>query len=86
MEFHHKPDEEAQLLPEPVKGMLLGRIVFAADAVVHHLGIHVISTDGPQEPSRENALATLEALGFSSSALKILETFDTEYEAIRSFF
>ncbi len=86
VEFHHKPDEEAKSLPEPVKGMLLGRIVFAADAVVHHLGIHVISTDGPQEPSRENALAALEGLGFSSSALKILETFDTEYDAIRSFF
>lgn len=86
VEFHHKPDEEAQSLAEPVKGMLLGRIVFSADAVVHHLGIHVISLDGPQEPSRENALAALEALGFSSSALKILESFDTEYDAIRSFF
>ena len=86
VEYHHMPDEEEKALPEQVKGMLLGRIVFAADAVVRHLGIHVISIDGPQESSRANALATLEALGFSSSALKILDNFETEYEAIRSFF
>lgn len=86
VEFHHKPDEEEKSLAEPVKGMLLGRVVFVADVVVRHLGIYVISIHGPQEPSRENALAALEEHGFGSSAAQIIETFETEYEAIKSFF
>lgn len=86
VEFHHLPDEEEKILLEPVGGMLLGRIIFTADAVVHHLGIHVTAVEGPKEPSPENAQATLEALGFATVAQKILETFDVEYEAIRMFF
>jgi len=86
VEFHHLPDEEDSILLEPVNGMLLGRIIFIADQVAHHLGLHVTSAEGQPEPSRENALATLEALGFAADAHKILETFEVEYEAIRIFF
>ena len=90
VEFHHDPDaevqEEAALLSDPPKGILLGRIIFAADTAIRHLGFHVLSIDGPSQPSRPDAQAALEMLGFRDSATKILEAFDSEYDAIKAFF
>lgn len=86
VEFHHQPEEEEKVLIEPASGMLLGRIIFTADAVAHKLGLHVTAVEGTPEPSREAALQTLEALGYSSNAQTILDSFDVEYEAIKMFF
>jgi HD-like signal output (HDOD) protein len=86
VEFHHHPDEEAKSMIEPPSGMLLGRVIFIADVVTHHLGLHVTAVEGPQEASHENAMASLEALGFGANGSKILEDFDVEYEAIKMFF
>ena len=86
VEYHHQPDEEEKVLSEATNGMLLGKIVFTADAVVRNLGLHVITIPGQPEASREIALSTLEALGFASTATKILEEFEVEFEAIKSFF
>jgi HD-like signal output (HDOD) protein len=86
VEFHHEPEEEEKVLLEPVNGMLLSRIVFTADSTVRQLGLNVVAIEGPIEPSLENAQATLEALGFGNSASKILETFEVEYDAIKTFF
>jgi len=86
VEFHHNPDDEQDTLLEAPKGVLLGHIIFAADTAVKHLGIRVVACDGPAEASRPDALAALEILGFRDSATKILDAFDTEYDAIRSFF
>lgn len=86
VEFHHDPDAEKGTLLEAPQGVLLGHIIFAADTAVKHLGIHVLACDGPAEPSRPDAQAALEMLGFRESASKILESFDAEYDAIKSFF
>jgi HD-like signal output (HDOD) protein len=86
VEFHHQPDAEEDTLLEPVSGILLGRIVFTADAVAHQMGLHVTDAEGSPEARREQALATLEALGFASQAKEIMENFDVEFEAIRTFF
>ncbi|WP_031499799.1 HDOD domain-containing protein [Bryobacter aggregatus] len=86
VEFHHQPEEEAALLATPVKGILLGRLIFIADVIAHHLGLHVLPAEGPAQPSRANALAALEMFGFHAVAPKLLEQFDTEYDAIRAFF
>ncbi len=86
VEFHHMPDEEEKILLEPSSGILLGRIIFTADAVAHHLGLHVTAVEGTTEPNRENAIATLEALGFGQNAQKLLDDFENEYEAIKVFF
>lgn len=86
VEFHHMPEEEEKILLEPASGILLGRIIFTADAVAHHLGLHVTAVEGPTEPNRENAIATLEALGFGQNAQKLLDDFENEYEAIKVFF
>ncbi len=86
VEFHHMPDEEEKILLEPASGILLGRIIFTADAVAHHLGLHVTAVEGTTEPNRENAIATLEALGFGQNAQKLLDDFENEYEAIKVFF
>jgi HD-like signal output (HDOD) protein len=72
VEYHHSPDAEEQALLEPVGGMLLGRIVFTADAVAHQMGLHVTSAEGSLEVRREQAIGTLEALGFAGKANKIL--------------
>lgn len=86
VEFHHMPDEEEKILLEPASGILLGRIIFTADAVAHHLGLHVTAVEGSTETNRENAIATLEALGFGQNAQKLLDDFENEYEAIKVFF
>ena len=86
VEFHHEPEEEEKVLLEPVNGVLLSRIVLTADSTVRKLGLNVVAIEGPIEPSVENARATLEALGFGDSASKILETFEVEYDAIKTFF
>ena len=86
VEFHHQPDAEQELLAEPAKGELLGRIIFAADTAISHLGFHVLPCDGPATPSRPDAQAALELLGFRDSAVKVLEEFDKEYDAVKSFF
>jgi HD-like signal output (HDOD) protein len=86
VEFHHQPDEEEKVVLEPAPGLLLGRIIFTADAVAHHLAIHVLPVEGSKEPSQESAIATLEALGFGSSAQDLLSSFEQEFEAIKSFF
>lgn len=86
VEFHHMPDEEEKFLPAPANGILLSRIVFTADSVARNLGLHIKKFEAPVEPSRGNAMATLEALGFSKSASSILDSFEVEYEAIRAFF
>ncbi len=86
VEFHHMPDEEEKFLTGPANGILLSRIVFTADSVARDLGLHIKAFEVPVEPSRGNAMATLEALGFSQSASTILDSFEVEYEAIRAFF
>ncbi|MBZ2183573.1 MAG: HDOD domain-containing protein [Bryobacter sp.] len=86
VEYHHIPDAEEQTLLEPVGGMLLGRIVFTADAVAHQMGLHVTNAEGSLEVRREQAIGTLEALGFAGKANMILESFESEFEAIRKFF
>lgn len=86
VEYHHQPDLEEELFPDGHKGVLLSRVVFAANSAVRHLGISVINIDGPTEPSAANAQATLEMLGYRDSAAKIIEEFNAEYDAIRSFF
>jgi HD-like signal output (HDOD) protein len=86
VEYHHTPAEEEAQFPDATGALLLSRVVFAADTAVRHLGIHVMDVDGPKERSRPNAQASLEMLGFANSASKVLEEFDTEYDAIRAFF
>ena len=86
VEFHHQPDAERNLLTDPVKGALLGHIIFAADTAISHLGFHVLPCDGPAKPSRPDAQAALELLGFRDSAAKLLDDFDKEYDTIKSFF
>lgn len=86
VEFHHQPEEEEKVLLTPVGGTLLGRIIFTADAVAHDMGLHVTNAEGDPQPRREQALATLEALGFGAKANEILENFETEFEVIRTFF
>lgn len=86
VEFHHMPEEEEKVVLEPGLGMLLSRIIFTADAVTNHMDLHVTAVGGAAEPSRVNAMATLEALGFAANASDILDTFETEFEAIRVFF
>jgi HD-like signal output (HDOD) protein len=94
VEFHHDPDQEEASVLEVKPGFLLSRIVFTADQVVHHLGIHTFASEAreglPAEASHEfgksNAQAALEVLGFRDNAAKIVEEFEVEFEAIRSFF
>lgn len=86
VQFHHQPDAERDLIPEPNAKVLLGHIIFAADTAISHLGFHVLPCDGPPKPSRPDAQAALQLLGFRDSAVKILDEFDKEYDAIKSFF
>ena len=90
VEFHHQPDLEEEYYKSnggaSGSGVLLSRLVFAANSAVRHLGISVLNVDGPTEPSPANAQATLEMLGFRDAAPRILEEFNTEYDAIKSFF
>ncbi len=86
VEFHHQPEEEERVILEPTSGLLLSRIIFTADAVAHHLGIHVLAAEGPKEPNPEAALATLDALGFGSVGAEVLKNFDQEFDAIKTFF
>ncbi len=94
VEFHHEPEQEELSVLEAKPGFLLGRVVFTADQVVHHLGIHTFPTEAPGDSAGENPLqtgkgnaqASLELLGFRDGAAKILDEFEVEFEAIRSFF
>lgn len=62
VEFHHLPEEDEEaasgLGPVPSgenEGVLLSRIVFVANSVVHQLGIHVLPFEGePESPREEN--------------------------------
>ncbi|MDX2268316.1 MAG: HDOD domain-containing protein [Bryobacter sp.] len=97
VEYHHDPDLEESSVLEVKPGFLLSRVVFMADQVVHQLGIHTFAHEGTAPSSesadeaipdagKANAQATLEMLGLRENAAKIVEDFETEFEAIRSFF
>jgi HD-like signal output (HDOD) protein len=90
VEYHHEPAAEEAALIEPKPGMLLSRVVNCANDAAHELGIHVFANErDPAENSgkaKANAQETLSKLGLNDQAPAILETFENEFEAIRSFF
>jgi HD superfamily phosphohydrolase YqeK len=90
VDCHHDPEVEENAVLEPKPGFLLSRIVFAANHAAHHLGIHVFPGEVPPHDTPEKAKTAaqqpLEALGLAAAAPSIIEDFETEFEAIRSFF
>lgn len=90
VEYHHEPNLEEAAVLEPKPGLVLSRVVHCANEAAHCLGIHVFANDRPPaenpEQAQEQAQEALAQLGFREQAPRIIESFETEFEAIRSFF
>ncbi len=90
VEYHHDPDLEESSVLEPKPGLVLSRIVNCANEAVHRLGIHVFPNEREagenSDKAKANAQEALATLGLQEHATRIIEGFETEFEAIRSFF
>lgn len=90
VEYHHDPDLEESSVLEPKPGLVLSRIVNCANEAVHRLGIHVFPNEREaaenSDKAKANAQEALASLGLQEHSGRIIEGFETEFEAIRSFF
>jgi HD-like signal output (HDOD) protein len=75
---HHDPG------PIDLKLLQLGHVLRAADCTVNSFGISVLPPVTPLEPTEH--CPYLEEIGLSARIPKILTEFNTEFDAIKSFF